>query len=326
MAENEKTLHYGIVKPHPDNNVSDEVLKLQVAFDIIDLLFRDFSIELAKKMDDDADLSIADIDGLAEELAEKMAKDRKFKLVEMEDVTGTENALDNYILTKSGAGFVLRSALAVIGAHTHDIANIIGLQAILNTLAAGTSGVVDGEITLFQGTTGKALHGSGMKFADLILLLDAKATSAQLAALADNIASSLAQKLGKLETAFNSARLGNETADQWRAKIENLPTGGLGIDQTWQDMTASRSSGTSYQNTTGSPIAVSVTMDGNPSTVRLEFQVSANNSTWFWLSDLQPYNASAAINKFFGGGIVPNNYYYRTIRPGAYTWRWMELR
>lgn len=102
--------------------------------------------------------------------------------------------------------------------------------------------------------------------------------------------------------------------------------GGLGIGQTWQDVTASRASNTSYQNTSGKPIAVAITMDGTPTTLRLEFQVSSNNSTWYWLSDLQPYNASAAINKFFGGGVVPDGYYYRAIRSAANTWRWMELR
>lgn len=218
MAENEKTEHYKIPKPNIANFISDDTPVLQMAFDIIDLLFREFATEIAKKMDGDAELTISDIEGLTEELAKKMADDRRFKLVEMEDVLGFENALDNYILTKAGAGFVLRSALAVIGAHAHAISDVNGLQPVLNTLVSGPSGVLEGEIPLFQGTTGKALRGSGMKFVDLILSLDAKATSAQLAALADTVATALAQKLGKTEPAADSTKFGGETVAQWNAK------------------------------------------------------------------------------------------------------------
>lgn len=39
----------------------------------------------------------------------------------------------------------------------------------------------------------------------------------------------------------------------------NAPSRGLGLQQTWQDVTGSRASGTTYTNTTSRPIEVAVT-------------------------------------------------------------------
>lgn len=53
--------------------------------------------------------------------------------------------------------------------------------------------------------------------------------------------------------------------------IGNNPMGlgGLGYGQTWQDVTASRASATTYYNTTGKPILVSVTAGNATSTLIL---------------------------------------------------------
>lgn len=321
MAENEKTEHYKIPKPHIENFISDDTPVLQMAFDIIDLLFREFSLEIAKKMDGNAELDIENIGGLTEVLANKMAKDRTFKLSEMTDVTGTENALDNYILTKSGAGFVLRSALAVIGAHTHDIANIVGLQAVLNTLAAGTSGVVDGEVTLFQGTGGKALKGSGVKLADLILSLDSKATSAQLTALSNAIADALS---GKVDLDGNQTLTGGLTLPWVTVTDEDQPlydnnvatkkyvdeavasAGGLGVGQAWNDVSATRIKNTTYVNNTGKPIALSITGSANDVAVQIYINGALLVEAYNWIQ-----SGGRKVNAF---AIVPNGSSY------SYNW------
>ena len=56
------------------------------------------------------------------------------------------------------------------------------------------------------------------------------------------------------------------TAAQGKVLKDTLDTATsstLGVGQTWQDLTSSRVSGTTYTNSTGKPIVVSVTIDGS---------------------------------------------------------------
>lgn len=86
-----------------------------------------------------------------------------------------------------------------------------------------------------------------------------------------------------------------------KAAIESLTTTGFGAGQTWQSV--SRSSGTSYQNTTGRPIMVSGEVGWQNSN---GFQVSTDNSNWVTLMDSSENDFS---NPF--SAIVPNGIYYR---------------
>lgn len=88
----------------------------------------------------------------------------------------------------------------------------------------------------------------------------------------------------------------------------------LGQGQTWQNVTASRvGSFTSYQNTTGRPIGVSISSPTNGA-----LQVSTNNSTWVEVADA---STAAGISIFT---IVPADHYYRFA--GATIDNWAELR
>ncbi|OCO98930.1 MULTISPECIES: tail fiber protein [unclassified Ensifer] len=93
---------------------------------------------------------------------------------------------------------------------------------------------------------------------------------------------------------------------QWRA-------------QSWQNVSGSRSAGTSYQNTTGRPIMVSVY--GNDGS---EFQVSSNNSNWLTIgySDVDQDNGGATT----AGVIIPHGWYYRLINNSQQNPFWNELR
>lgn len=85
---------------------------------------------------------------------------------------------------------------------------------------------------------------------------------------------------------------------------------GIGTGQQWYDFTSSgRTAGTSYQNTTGSPIQV-ITAQGAGD----YFDVSTDGSTWVQLSQAAGSSTCA---------IIPNNHYYRA-RNGFD--RWAELR
>lgn len=102
----------------------------------------------------------------------------------------------------------------------------------------------------------------------------------------------------------------------------------LGWGQTWQDVTASRAYATSYQNTTGRPISVSVqTGNNNVVGTAYTFDVSIDNSTWLTIAQ---GNTTADDNYGFRGAfIVPNGIYYRVTRSGGNTAAvsaWAELR
>jgi hypothetical protein len=94
---------------------------------------------------------------------------------------------------------------------------------------------------------------------------------------------------------------------------------GVGVGQTWQVFTigSTRVAGTSYQNTTGKPIMMSVSGDGNGGTPGV-IQVSSDNSTWVTV-------VSAGVNIFHGSAIVPDDFYYRA-NGGDGLSHWAELR
>lgn len=90
----------------------------------------------------------------------------------------------------------------------------------------------------------------------------------------------------------------------------------LGWGQTWQDVSGSRTVGTSYQNTTAKPIMVNL----QPTSATVgEFQVSTDGTTWLRLAIL----VASGSDIRQGAWIVPPGYYYRVT---AGTVLWAELR
>lgn len=89
----------------------------------------------------------------------------------------------------------------------------------------------------------------------------------------------------------------------------------LGNGQTWQDVSASRVNGTTYQNTTGRSIMVSFGQNHLS-----DAQVSVNASTWIQVG--RDASGQTYPNNF----IVPNNWYYRSSVAGGSRFWWSELR
>jgi hypothetical protein len=88
----------------------------------------------------------------------------------------------------------------------------------------------------------------------------------------------------------------------------------VGVGQTWQDVSGSRSANTSYQNTTGKPIQWAVHGSSGQ-----EAQVSSNGTDWVKVATLgAPGSFETAATP-----VIPNNYYYRTT--GSFS-TWAELR
>ncbi|MEI2387473.1 phage tail protein [Breoghania sp. JC706] len=98
--------------------------------------------------------------------------------------------------------------------------------------------------------------------------------------------------------------------------LEGQGPQGIGIGQTWQDVTGSRTSDTAYQNTTGTPIAVSGQIG---STSNAKFQISFDGETWNTVAD-----KGGSGGRSFFCFIVPDGFYYRFISGGLGPW-W-ELR
>ena len=89
----------------------------------------------------------------------------------------------------------------------------------------------------------------------------------------------------------------------------------VGFGQTWQNLSSSRVNGTSYQNTTGRVIMVSL---GNSLTN--DVQASSDNATWIQVG--REVAGSTYPNQF----LVPINWYYRTSGAGGTRFWWAELR
>jgi len=96
---------------------------------------------------------------------------------------------------------------------------------------------------------------------------------------------------------------------------------GVGDGQQWYDMTSSRSVGTSYQNTTGRAIMVSVA-----TTISTEvfLQVSTNGSSWINVGTLGSHGGINDTNA--SQAIVPDNHYYKATGGVLTHGCWAELR
>jgi hypothetical protein len=98
--------------------------------------------------------------------------------------------------------------------------------------------------------------------------------------------------------------------------IAELAPGSIGVGQTWQNLLASRAAGTSYQNTTGRPIMVSIRAS-EPSGPR-NIEVSPTNSNFIAIMAFQSIFESTQF-------IVPPDWFYR-INGNCTISIWSELR
>jgi len=92
----------------------------------------------------------------------------------------------------------------------------------------------------------------------------------------------------------------------------------IGYGQTWQDLTSSRTAGTTYTNSTSKPIYVSIRSSGSPPSLTLNI-----NSLAVFQSYPQNINASQSV-----AGIVPPGITYSATYAGTGGGisAWYELR
>ncbi|ETD86377.1 pyocin knob domain-containing protein [Rhodobacter capsulatus] len=93
----------------------------------------------------------------------------------------------------------------------------------------------------------------------------------------------------------------------------------LGVAQSWQDVTAARLAGTNYQNTTGRPIAVSITTSGTTANTALYLGVAAPANIL-----IAATGTGSTLRIMSHQAVVPAGHYYRF--EGAAPATWAELR
>tara|TARA_R110000803_G_scaffold55509_1_gene112439 strand:+ start:167 stop:529 length:363 start_codon:yes stop_codon:yes gene_type:complete len=92
-------------------------------------------------------------------------------------------------------------------------------------------------------------------------------------------------------------------------------TNGLGFGQTWTDVTSSRAKDTVYQNTTGKPIMISVTLTTSFTAIG-QISVSSSSGSGFVImarADGGDYYSGSAQTTHEANIslIIPNNIYYK---------------
>jgi hypothetical protein len=95
--------------------------------------------------------------------------------------------------------------------------------------------------------------------------------------------------------------------------------GGIGISQTWQNLTSSRAAFTTYTNSTGKPILVQVTTINGSAGVTSATQLFVD-------SILVAYTGEQANRRSWAGGIVPNGSTYYVSLSANGVEGWAELR
>ena len=106
------------------------------------------------------------------------------------------------------------------------------------------------------------------------------------------------------------------TAAQGKVLKDSLDAASFGVGQSWQNLTSSRASGVTYTNSTGKPIAVSITLTDQGGS---NYLVYVNGVV---VINIWDYGSSGAEDSFF---IVPTGASY-AISTGNIIQLWSELR
>ncbi len=178
----------------------------------------------------------------------------------------------------------------------------------------------------------------------------------------NTLKTNLANKLGKKEQAADSEKLGGLAADKYAkkddipaapkaatetkagiVKLKNSITGNLsdtavsekaakeymdknasiGIGQSWQDVTAQRQIGVTYTNTTGRPIALSVTLQAASFGGAVDIKLSVNGEI-VSQQYLSGANSTPALSTFWI--LREGDTYSLTAQSSGNLIKWLELR
>lgn len=217
------------------------------------------------------------------------------------------NQLDNIIRQmmadiKTADGTYLKSTSigTTVQAYDADLAAIAGLTSATNKFPyyTGSGAAALADLTAFART-----------------ILDDSSASAVRTTLGLGTAS-VAALLDEDDMASDDA---TAVPSQQSVKAY-VDAGAIGVGQTWQDVSGSRSASTSYQNTTGRPIEVAIVAVSTQAAGR-DVEISDDDSTWIRVG----YCTGSAGGQAPSSFIVPDNWYYR-INGAVASLTWAELR
>lgn len=202
-------------------------------------------------------------------------------------------------------------AVTPLTAAARTVLDDTSVAAMRNTLGVGAGFVAAGtEVTDFDDVAANGLYWGGASAsnmpgtANIHTLLHVFVNA--------NLSTQIATDVST-NTIYKRTRI----AGTWNAWADiRRDENGIGVSQTWQDVSGSRSDGTSYQNTTGKPIMVSVNSDQDGL-----LQVSTDNATWVTVGRF----IDSSNDRTTCTTIVPNNHYYRTSGAAGFN-MWVELR
>lgn len=224
--------------------------------------------------------------------------------------------------TDLGAGkWQVFAAKGASGPGSGDIlgANNLSDLANANTALSNLGGTTVGRSIFKAANAAAAMTAQGISsFGQTLITAASKA--AQRTAL--GLGSS-----ATLDASSNTDMAVDTGAVPTRAAVAGaITTAALGVSQTWQDVKSSRALGTSYQNATGTVIAVAIS--AVPVSTGSAFQVSTDGVTWVAVGwSVYDATSGGATNSVVSAGpfVVPSGHYYRFNGTGALN-AWSELR
>jgi len=159
---------------------------------------------------------------------------------------------------------------------------------------------------------------------DVLAVSDISAAASKKVTVADLLSGVVAVELSQVQVENPASTVFGQVSGERLSQAFDANEQQIGVGQTWQDVSGSRTNGTSYQNTTGKPILVNVSYTNS----LISLQVSVDNSTWVEVGNMASASGSGAAP---ATAIVPNNHYYRvttgSLGSSVGTLRtWVELR
>ena len=249
----------------------------------------------------------------------------------MDGVTATTaelNIMDG--VTATTAELNIMDGVTSSTAEINKLDGFTGVVADLNYAKdLRATGVTTSEFDVLDGVTATTaelniMDGVTATTAELNIMDGVTATTAEINyvdGVTSNVQTQINTKAANTTQATSVWETGTSTTEtivspaKIKAGVAALVPNTIGVGQTWQALTSSRSATTAYQNTTTRPIQVAITASSGG-----DVQVSTNGSTWVTIQNDMGIGGSSRNTIAF---IVPVNHYYRITSTFEY---WSELR
>ena len=215
---------------------------------------------------------------------------------------------------------ILAAASSVVVPSTATLGTVSGIQSRIAVLLLDNAGTLETAVVNIAG--GNDLTETGV----------ISTTAISAAATAANVIYSTTARTGVAYRVVGTVQSTQATAGTWATAPSTIQGSGgqtlaamssAGFGQTWQDVTASRVLSTTYYNTTGKPITVSVTVLNTVAAGRVACTVNGLSIGGNGLNTGTPAGGDQQSNMIF---LVPPGASYSAGGVSFSTMQWCELR